>query len=204
MKVLSIDFDYFQKTDIVTVMSSFPAPCDYTMERASFEWMMLYSDNRLSDGIRKVSLMQSEFDWVCKYISDFGRRKPDAPCLIVNSHGALYEFVTEHTDLSEPLFIVNVDMHHDLFGEKCESCEKEVSDTCANCANWGNVLKKQFSDFNMIWVKNPYVSDFYKTKLINDVTIDIQCLDSYDFDMLFICRSDNFLVPHLDPYFKQM
>lgn len=195
MNILSIDFDYFQKADIVTVLSYFPSPYDYTVERALFEWTLLYAKDRSRKVLQEVELMQVEFDKVCQLVQQIGVSNPHTPALTVNSHTYLYNFINEDLEDDEELNIINIDMHHDVFHPETKT---------ANCSNWGNVLKAEHPNTNIIWIKNPYASEAFPTKLVDEETSDLELMHNYNYDKVFLCRSDNFLVPHLDTAFEKL
>lgn len=195
MNVLSIDFDYFQKADIVTVLSYFPSPYDYSIERALFEWTLLYTKDSSRKVLEQVELMQNEFDKVCKLVQSIGISNPHTPALVVNSHMYLYNFIMETLEEDDELNIINIDMHHDVF-------HPETKD--ANCSNWGNVLKSEHPNTNLVWIKNPYASGAFPTKLVDEETSDLELMHNYKYDHVFLCRSDNFLVPHLDTAFEKL
>ena len=103
MNVLSIDFDYFQKADIVTVLSYFPSPYDYSIERALFEWTLLYTKDSSRKVLEQVELMQNEFNKVCKLVQSIGVSNPHTPALVVNSHMYLYNFIMETLEEDDEL-----------------------------------------------------------------------------------------------------
>ena len=53
------------------------------------------------------------------------------------------------------------------------------------------------------WLANPISKEVYglNTSDFDCINTDINLIKNFKFDLLFLCRSDNWLPPHLDIYF---
>lgn len=192
MKVLSIDFDYFEDTDADTVMNYFPDGIDLPTAISNVVWIDRYAEHE--EKIRKVGIRLSEFEKVKSIINNQSR---SCIAMIVNSHRHIYDLVRENTYENESLHIVNLDMHHDMFNDN------ELVD----CGNWVNHLRKEYKQFEFQWIDNPISKEVFGlddesfNKVIEEST---DCIKDTEFDMVFLCRSDNWTPPHLDKYFIEL
>ena len=104
----------------------------------------------------------------------------------------------EKNDHYKDIRCINIDLHHDFVNDSEE----------VDCGNWISHLYKDYGDhFKFNWVVNPISREMFD---LNEEIFDKTLLKSLadikikDFDVVFLCRSDNFFAPHLDPYFDEI
>jgi hypothetical protein len=197
LNVLSIDWDYFINADMCERMELFP---DGGNENLSLFlgntcWSGHYYDGKLeqiktdAQAIKKVKecLKKHNIDSIMSY-------------MIADSHKHAYEFVHEYCDAEgyDSLNLVNIDYHHDVYS----------NGDGVDCGNWLAKLIKDFdgSDSQFTWVArhdsdmNLGVSlDGCENKLLCVEDLDI--IDEYQWDIVYICRSSMWSPPHLDRKF---
>ncbi len=91
-------------------------------------------------------------------------------------------------------------MHHDFFNDN----EK------VDCGNWISHIFNEYGRENIYfkWIANPISLDVYgftseEKSIINAATsLEDICDEKYDY--IFLCRSDNWLPPHLDREFYKI
>lgn len=209
MKVLSIDWDYFQKVSVDTMRNCYPDGLDASTFLSEITWGSRYA----SDGkeINDVTVMEDELENMFKLLLEQDR---DCPVMIANSHRNCYDFILSnlHEEDTEGVKLTNVDMHHDLMNENPD----------VDCGNWiGKLLeegyiKKPKSDKGspFKWVHNPVSFEMYFGDDLNENDKDdktlIRALGTDDsiksiadekYDLIFLARSDTWSPPHLDKYF---
>lgn len=200
MKVLSIDFDYFQ--DVTREqLALYPKGIDYTTSESEVEWGRLYWS--FGDELHKIGILEDEFEKLKQLLTV---QDIQASILIANSHINIYEFIKEQQQEmnDSDLSLVNVDMHHDFTNENTE----------LDCGNW--VMKLADEQMNaghkmsFNWIANPISCDMYGFtegelsgmfgKMIHQ---SLDRVEGDKFDAIFLCRSDAWLAPHLDKYFTE-
>ena len=187
-KVLSIDFDYFQKVSLET-MSNYPDGRDNSPALSEIVWSMRYADCL---DLFDVTFNDEECD---ELYSLLGNQKENAPVLISFSHKDIYDFIHEVCSTESSLEVVNIDMHHDYTNESEE----------IDCGNWVSHLQKEYKKFKWRWIANPISTEMYEAhELDNLVSTSIKSLEGERFDAIFLCRSDTWLPPHLDVYFNNL
>lgn len=194
MKVLSIDFDYFQKVSKETVMK-YPDGVDLPPSLSEFVWGSHYIDK----DIRDVSINEEELS---KMMDLLDNQNPSSSAFITFSHKDIYDFILENLNdyNKEELYICNIDMHHDMFNKNEE----------LDCGNWINFIyeyaDEQNIDFKLKWVANEISEEVYGLgslrSYIHTSIDDIK--NECDFDLIFLCRSDIWLPPHLDLDFEKL
>ena len=92
--------------------------------------------------------------------------------------------------------VVNVDMHHDMFNNGDE----------VDCGNWATHILQDIENCKVTWIANPVSIEAYGTKpaLEGNTYYDLSVLKDKQFDLIFICRSDSWLPPHLDKEFEKL
>ena len=103
------------------------------------------------------------------------------------------------------MFLVNVDMHHDMF-----NANKQL-----DCGNWLGYIRQEYNH-DGIWIANPVSADMYgltdddlpetsrRKRLGELIPTSTKIIQDEQFDLIFLCRSDNWLPPHLDERFSEM
>ena len=92
--------------------------------------------------------------------------------------------------------IDHLDMHHDIFSDNQDSL---------NCGNWLSFIKEEMNT-NVTWIANPISKEVYGLdgKEFDVVRTDLKEIQNHTWNMIFLCRSDNWLPPHLDGYFEDL
>lgn len=194
LKVLSIDFDYFQKVSADTLSSCYPDGKDNPTFLTKITWVNHYACSE--EQLKKVTLLEKPFGQICELLL---RHKFNTPCMAVNSHIHIYDFIKDHySDKYDGCYIVNIDTHHDLFN----------SSSKLDCGNWGTHIKKLIPKTQITWIANPVSKEMYgieeNTELSKIIETDFSKILGKTFDIIFLCRSDTWLPPHLDKYFDEL
>ena len=150
--------------------------------------------------LQKVEILEDELNHLKKLLlSD--RISDDADVMITNSHVFIYELIhncMERNDHYKDIRCINIDLHHDFVNGSED----------VDCGNWISHLYKDYGDhFKFDWVVNPISREMFGLKEeIFDKTLlkSLADIKIKDFDVVFLCRSDNFFAPHLDPYFDEI
>lgn len=194
LRILSIDFDLFQIVDADTVITRYPDGRDLPTGLSSLVWQSHYISNE--EEIKNVGINTNMIDELKQLIlKSTTHILPDA--MICNSHKHIYNFIHSKLDESnyEQLAIDHLDMHHDLFNENTE----------LDCGNWLSFLKNEM-ETNITWVANPISKEVYGLDKpgFEGIRTDLSDIKKHTWDIIFLCRSDNWLPPHLDPYFTDL
>ena len=89
-----------------------------------------------------------------------------------------------------------MDMHHDMFGKNTEGS--------VDCGNWANYIKNDYANSKYIWICNPISEELYPSKLPDEIWKNYSLIAGIKFDIIFLCRSDGFVPPHLDKDFEKL
>lgn len=194
MKVLSIDFDYFQQVSAEQVRNLYPDGVDNPTEISEIIW----GDHYASYGkeLNSIGIMQDELERLEMLLM-----QQDTSCsvMITNSHKHIYDFILESRD-DEAIRLVNIDMHHDMMNENPN----------LDCGNWiKHLLNEEIergNEVNMAWIANPISLETYglEDELKGMVKNSIDSIKGKNFDIIFLCRSDTWTPPHLDKYFTEI
>ena len=113
-------------------------------------------------------------------------------------HVELIHNCMERNDHYKDIRCINIDLHHDFVNGSED----------VDCGNWISHLCMDYGKhFKFNWVVNPISREMFNLK---EEIFDKKLLKSLtdikikDFDVIFLCRSDNFFAPHLDPYFDEI
>ncbi len=194
LRILSIDFDLFQNVDINTIMTCYPDGIDLPTKLSSLVWRGHYirDEKRIKAVTINKGMIEELKDLILKNSS---HTLPDA--MICNSHKNIYDFIHSKIDGSDykSLCIDHLDMHHDLFSEN-----KEL-----DCGNWLSFIKNEI-DTNITWVANRISKEVYglEGQVFDDIRTDLTDIKNHTWDIIFLCRSDNWLPPHLDSDFTDL
>lgn len=196
MKVLSIDFDYFQ---CVTEeqLQLYPDGIDLDTELSEIVWGARYAVN--GDAIRQVGIMEDELEKLELLLQNNGG---NSPVMIANSHVHIYDFIHDHLKSGERIELINVDMHHDF----------ENGNPEPDCGNWimhlADEQEKAGNKIAFNWIVNPVSLDMYGIEpndTLRELTLpSLDRIAEEKFDAVFLCRSDAWTPPHLDKYFTEV
>ncbi len=196
IKILSIDFDYFQKVSKET-LEIYPVGIDRSTEISEIIWNSLYHD--YADILQKVTVMHDELDKLKKILL---YQRTDIPVMAANSHRHIYDFIHDYVSADKELCVVNADMHHDMFND---------NDT-VDCGNWLKFIYQEYRT-KLLWICNPVSKEMYgiaeqdctaKKSLYKLLPESLDIISGKQFDMIFLCRSDIWTPPHLDCYFSEL
>jgi len=197
LNVLSIDYDYFMKfkDDDISVISEFPDGTEAFIGLSDYIWATRLAHRKAAEAINTVTCNTDELFNVRKFIMKQSR---NVPVLITNSHVHIYEFIKSRLDGRNSIRVANLDFHHDAYDKTSE----------LNCGNWVNFLDREFT-LEYDWItsdcgweaagKKPGILDG-RTRFRNIVEFT-KANQKFKPDIIFICRSDVWVPPHLDREF---
>ena len=174
-RVLSIDFDYFQRVSEDTLKKCYPDGIDNGTEISKVVWASHYADKRQAELLEQVGINEDELTLAKQMLT---RQKKDAPVLVTNSHRHIYDFIHDYVEESKGLIVTNVDMHHDF----------ENDNSRVDCGNWIGFLSKEYEHFKWNWIMNEVTEDMYGLK------------EGFSQDLI----RTSLTPPHLDKYFDDL
>ena len=187
LKVLSIDFDFFQKTT-VNLLMNYPDGVDLPTKITEITWSSHYSYNY--DELMAIKIDESKLKQLYKILS---KQDNNIPVMIVQSHKHIYDFILRNRKDNAKIQVYNIDMHHDCFGDKNRSID---------CGNWVLHLKKDFPNTEITWITQKEGLELYNNPYNIPTEFTFDKIRDKKFDMIFLCRSDTWLPQHLDGYFE--
>lgn len=201
-KFLSIDWDYFIDTDIHSRLRLFPdggnEDLDPFLQKFVWDKHYSYSPELEKIGVLKpaVNLVREVLDKFCNKCLSHPRGGSKGRFLATISHRDIYKYIMSNTTEDEVFEVYNVDFHHDMY------CYR-VPGRAVNCGNWVNILKESRPNMIYHWVKR----EDSETEVIDGSTVNcsilpLESIKEVDFSHTFICRSDCWSPPHLDPEFN--
>lgn len=198
-RVLSIDFDYFQNAT-KDALFQYPDGIDLHPSISQQVWESKYLYKQTADLLKTVTCKVHEVYTLESVLCN--NCNSDVPVLACFSHEYIYGFIQEQFSDSgaEKLEIVNVDFHPDYYNDN-------VKYGTPDCGNWCYFIKKDFPDAKITWIAPKNYEELYSKEQIEEIdciTTDIKALAQFKYDAIFLCRSDNWLPPHLDMYFLQL
>ena len=200
LNILSLDFDYFLKfdNDDTSVLSEFPDGTESFLQYNDAVWATHLAHKEVEDKIKTVKCNEDELAKVSVFLNDC---KANIPVMIANSHVHIYDFILSHAKPGQELRILNLDFHHDAYTALQE----------LNCGNWVLKLKERISNPVVYqWITSDngwncaegsiprFVQGAYRFKTFKDY---LSWNKEYKPDLIFLCRSDLWVPPHLDVYF---
>lgn len=194
LKILSIDFDFFQDVDAETLMKCYPDGIDLPTDITKITWGGRYSDRcPYKDKIQAVKINQSFFKQMLNILK---KQNKDIPVMIMQSHKHIYNFIHDNAEKQDDLFVVNVDLHHDVTNDNDE----------VDCGNWISHIGTDFPNSTFCWITREVSFECYEIDFSGHIPayFDFDKIKDMDFDAIFICRSDSWLPPHLDKHFNKM
>lgn len=199
MKILSIDFDYFQ--DVTREqLELYPDGVDNPTALSEIVWAGHYASS--ADELNAIGVMENELELLEQLLLE---QSCDVPVMIANSHKHIYDFIREHDD-KEPMELVNADMHHDIVNRNPD----------LDCGNWithlCNRQKENEKGLDFSWLANPVsLNMFGLDDLFGEngraeqlLKTSFSELKGQSFDLIYLCRSDTWTPPHLDKYFTEL
>ena len=192
MKILSIDFDYFPIVD-KDILYKFPDGVDQPAEISRIIWASRYASY---PELKEIKMNTAEFELIKIIIMN---QKSSTPCMVAQSHIHAYRFILDHIGNEKKVELVNEDFHHDLFNDS-----KRL-----DCGNWighlTDAMLRDNVDFKLSWVANPEsLKIIGAEELRPHVKESLAEYKGTKFDAVFLCRSDNWVPPHLDRYFLEL
>ena len=192
-RVLSIDFDFFQIVSHETILRCYPDGVDLPSFITEATWTSHYASHE--EEIMQIQTNKKQLEDLMKIIA---AQSPDIKIQITQSHRHAYKFIKENISTDESCEIINIDMHHDMYNHKYE----------IDCGNWLSHIDSEYPNAHITWVENPESQNAYGTNIHNTKPIDIKqdfaFMKNMKFDMIFLCRSDSWLPPHLDTEFNML
>ena len=188
LNVLSIDWDYFIDASGLYRDRHFPdiPNEDYPKSLQDAIWTSRYAED---DTLLKVGINPAVYGLV--------ERLAYIPYMYVcDSHKWAYTFAIQRLrETGNKRFnFLNIDFHSD-----CRKDSKKL-----DCGNWYSILMNEYRG-KWNWIGWP---DSYKVgkprKLQFSTVLDVNEINSTSWDMLFVCRSDMWSLPHLDNEFTKI
>lgn len=195
LNVLSIDFDFFQKADANVLRYYYPDGHDFPTEISNYIWASHYAVPKTKDALDTVRCDTGHLDELLDILNK--NEDPHLPAFICNSHKHAYDFITSHFDpeAHDGINLINIDMHHDCFNNNAK----------LDCGNWIKHLMDFCPDTRLTWITQPVALEVYDiTDMAGIIETDFSKLKEFDFDLLFLCRSDIWLIPYFDFYFDML
>lgn len=192
INILSVDWDYFMSsTNFKREKLYIPdSGEDWTEEERDIMWSSQYA---LYPSLYNEGIDENRFNKFKEYIKNHKFQR----FTITDSHKELYDLID---NLSNMFYfnLVNLDFHHDIF----DNMNPEI-----DCGNWlRRLLIKQNDPHNKVLWINHKTSDRKIWKQFNCVKLvqstNFNRILKYDFQILFVCKSEIFSPPHLDKYFQ--
>lgn len=195
-KILSIDWDFFLNCPIELRRNFEP----YSDEVE--QWSTIYKKFKCLKSIPSIN----NDDY--KFIIDFVNSQNCSNIYISNSHEVLYDLIINELlaekyseeEISDNinLDITNIDFHHDCY-------HSILGSTPLNCASWLSCLYERHNfDINSLWIGHNNSYDFWDVFCIDQYSTNIKDIKKHQYDMIFICKSKEYMPPHLDNWFIEM
>ena len=198
LHVLSIDFDFFQNTTEYIIRNCYPDGIDLPTAITKLTWSSHYANPKSAKLLSEVTTNKKQLEEL-KDIIDSNCLE-NTPLMCTNSHKHIYDFIKTFMETSEDkiehVYVTNLDMHHDAFNKDDE----------VDCGNWAYHVKKDFPDCHIKWIANAISEDMYgiEENIFDSIETNLKSLQDETFDMIFVCRSDTWLPPHLDNDFDDL
>lgn len=191
LNVLSIDFDFFQTVDAKTVVNCYPDGIDLPPQITTFTWAGHYTGT-CGKQVNNITCPTQDIDTVLDCIKSNAEHV--LTCEAYCSHVHIFDMIFDHYDIHnyENIHILNLDMHHDFQNDNTE----------LDCGNWLSHVKRDCPNAKIQWITRPTALELYNLTEPNlPIHTDLKILKDFQPDLIFVCRSDTWFPPHLDPYF---
>lgn len=190
MKILSIDFDFFQDVT-AEKLKDYPIEADMPPALTELLWAKQYAVE--TTGVRHVRVNKHFYYEMLHILKN---QRNTIPVLTTSSHVHAYNFVREVCG-ENGVELWNVDLHHDMVNSNEE----------LDCGNWIGKLAKTIPT-QIHWITRDLslkTYDFKESEIKRlSVETNFKEIKDMQFDAVFLCRSDPWLPPHLDSSFKRM
>ena len=100
MRILSIDFDYFQDVDSDTLSTCYPNGVDRTTSESVEIWKNIYNNKSKNKNESLENIRTNEWE-LLQLIELLRSQKSDCDTLIAQSHKDVFDFAVEHFEKSE-------------------------------------------------------------------------------------------------------
>lgn len=194
LRVLSIDFDVFALLPDTRYLTLYPDGIDLSTELSRIVWSSSYAHQRPDLDIHNITCNQEMLRDTLQLIHSGCTAQ--TPVMLANSHIHIYDWIFQHFNKTKHtgIMLTHLDMHHDFFNENPE----------LDCGNWVSHVKDAVPKTKVEWVANPITKEMYglDNPQFAQVLTSVKDLKPRKFDLVFICRSDPWLPPHLDIDFE--
>lgn len=189
-RVLSIDFDFFPKVN-KTQLSEYPKGIDLPTELSEIGW------STRNERMENIQIHKTFYKEIIRILK---RQKKEIPVLFSNSHLNTYYFILKHYN-NKKIELVNIDLHHDIVNDNKKT----------DCGNWIGHLcdfSEEHQGINVLWIARKLSKKIYgisdeEAENFN-MQFDFSPIRNIQFDAVSVARSDNWVPPHLDPYFDNL
>lgn len=192
LNILSIDFTFFQDVDVDTLKNQYPDSIDVSTLLSQIAWAARYQTDA-----DKILSVKTNADKLHEIQDILTKCRANIPVMVSRSHKDIYEFIHEGARVKKTskVDITNVDLHHDMFNDNY----------VIDCGNWLKFVAEDF-DANITWIANPVSKECYGLtgREFSNIGIDLSIIEPEKVDAVFLCRSDAWLPPHLDPHFLEL
>ena len=193
LRVLSIDFDFFQNVSSETVLKYYPDGVDLSTGISKIVWSSRYQKYALGyDEIKNVTINRELLDDI-EYI--IYNQDPETECIIRQSHVHIYDAIMQHTKPDSKITISHIDFHHDI-KNKCHDVD---------CGNWLGFLLDNRKNCRFKWYTRKTALECYELyEVTKCAEFNLDSIINNQYDLVYLCRSDAWLPPHLDVYFDEL
>lgn len=188
MNVLSIDWDYLVDATMKQRNNMFPDGGNEKISRelGNIIWTNYYLDSKL----KEMTFDKEAYGLIKKVIN-----KKCKQAMICNSHQHIYNFILKHKPFYNGINIVNIDFHHDCYKNGYPKID---------CGNWMFGIMDLFKDKGIYTWISRIDSDMNNCPSELVITQDLDIITSYEWDYIYMCRSDMWSPPHLDSRFNKL
>lgn len=195
LKILSIDYDYFVDANKDQVLMHFPDPIDLTPNLSAQVWDMHYMHH--GDIIRSINLRSVEYT---RMITKLSYSITADLCMFSYTHKDIIRCIEDirKSGNYNKLIVNHIDTHPDT---------GNITYNEVHCGNWVTHLKQMYEEVDIRWIANEalYEIQDVNEKLLPKIKFGIDKLSNIKhYDLIFLCRSDQWVPPHLDQQFTDM
>jgi hypothetical protein len=191
MRVLSVDWDYFIDADAELRGRTFPDGGVYVNDIEEFIWSQYYANDKTKVDLTRIT--SANVNDLTRWLTRFGS------CIklacVCNAHEYCYNFVKNHLGANEPLELINVDFHHDIYQNSLSKL---------NSGNWLYFLMQERPDGKYGWVSRKTSQLSENGSLVKIKRVNLQAALSVPYDYFFLCKSGLWSPPHLDVEFAEL
>lgn len=200
LNILSIDFDYFQNPTPKNLITDYPDGIDLPTELSKPVWATHYANPACEQRLMKIQPLKNQLNTLYENLHKHTNRKTLSS--IHQSHIHAYQFVIhllrQHPECRE-IHLYNIDMHHDLWNDN----------NALDCGNWLGFLKEKLKNqpvkLFIHWICNPVSLNVYDIQNLpqetDHLTTELNSIHKKHWHGIFLCRSNQWVPPHLDQEF---